>query len=98
MNFKKQPWRCQAYLDWVKIQPSCISGAPADDAHHMKGHGMGGTVTAPDWAVIPLTRAEHTEFHNVGWKTWEKMYDSQWKLIARTLGRALDQGIIKFNG
>ena len=51
---KRKPWRSKAYTDWVKTQPSVISGMPGDDPHHIKGHGYGGTVKAPDWMVIPL--------------------------------------------
>ena len=87
-------WRSRAYLDWVKQQPSCISGLPADDPHHLKGHGYGGVV-APDWAAMPLTREEHTTFHNMGWQTWEEEHGSQWQHVAKTLGKALDDGIIR---
>lgn len=55
---------------------------------------MGGTVKAPDWAVIPLTRAEHTAFHNIGWETWEQKHGSQWEFVAKTLGMAIEQGIL----
>ena len=89
-------WRCQAYLDWVKTLPCVVTGQPADDAHHMKGHGMGGTVTAPDWAVFPLTRTAHTYFHDVGWKSWEAEHGSQWEFVAKTLGKAIELGIIGF--
>lgn len=92
---KRKAWRSQKYLDWVKTQPSCISGLPADDAHHIKSHGMGGTVKAPDWAVIPLTREEHTRFHSMGVVKWEAVFDSQLEYVARTLGKAIEQGIIK---
>lgn len=92
----KQTWRCQEYLDWVKTLPSCISGRPADDAHHIKGHGMGGTVKAPDWAVIPLTREEHSLFHRVGWMTWEIENGNQLELVAKTLGKAMENGKLQW--
>lgn len=91
---KHKEWRSQEYLDWVKTQPSCISGRPSDDAHHIKGHGMGGTTKPPDWATLPLTRDEHTEFHNKGWKTWEADNGNQWQHIARTLGKAITEEIL----
>jgi len=96
MSFPKHKrFESKTYTDWVKAQPSCISGLPADDPHHIKGRGFGGTVRAPDWAVIPLTRAEHDEFHRVGWRTWEAEYGEQLEHVARTLGRAIEAGILE---
>jgi hypothetical protein len=94
MLTKNKAWRSETYLAWVKQQPSCISERPSDDAHHIKGHGFGGTVKAPDWAVIPLTREEHTYIHNIGATTWERTYGSQLDYVARTLGKAIQEGII----
>ena len=95
---KRKRWESTKYRAWVKNQPSCISGRePAGDCHHLKGHGYGGSV-APDWAAMPLTREEHTTFHNMGWQTWEDEHGSQWKHVAKTLGRALDGGIITIKG
>ena len=90
MDLQKKPkWRNKNYTDWVKSQPSCISGRPADDPHHIKGHGFGGSVKAPDWATIPLTRDEHDLLHNVGWRRWEEVNGSQLEHVARTLGEAV---------
>jgi len=95
---KHKTWRSEAYLKWVKTQPSCASGLPSDDAHHIKGHGFGGTVKPPDWATIPLTRHEHGEYHQIGWVRFEKAYGSQLEHVARTLGKAIDLGIITVKG
>lgn len=67
-------WRSKKYIDWVKSQPSIISGNIGCDPHHIKGHYLTGGVTAPDWAVIPLTRIEHTDLHNIGYKAWEEKH------------------------
>lgn len=91
---KRKVWRSKKYLDWVKTQPSCISGLPGGDAHHIKGHGYGGSLKAPDWMTLPLTREEHTEFHNRGWQTWEYYHEDQRVHIALTLGKAIEEGII----
>ena len=88
-------WRNEDYLKWVKSQVSCISERPADDPHHIKGHGYGGSIKAPDWATIPLTRDEHSLFHNMGWETWEKLHGSQLEYVAETLGKAIDEGILE---
>lgn len=96
---KDNAWRCQEYLDWVKKQPSCISGiAPAGDAHHVKGHGMGGSVKSADWAAIPLTREEHAVLHGYGWQSWEGIHGSQLEHVSRTLGKAIQDGILSIKG
>ena len=80
---KENAWRSKKYTGWVKKQPSIISQIPADDPHHIIGHGFGGTGTkAPDWAVIPLTRQEHTELHNDP-KAWEERHGDQLSLLMR---------------
>ena len=86
---KRKPWRSKTYLDWVKTQPSVISCQPADDAHHIKGHGLGGTTKCSDLFTIPLTRKEHTEFHVMGWEQWEERYGSQLLFALKTIERAL---------
>lgn len=91
---KNKAWRSETYLAWVKQQPSVLSGLPSDDPHHLKGHGFGGTIKAPDWAVIPLTREEHSRFHATGIRTWEEQHGSQLEYVAFTLGKAIQEGII----
>lgn len=48
--------------------------------------------------TIPLTREEHTNGHAIGWKTWEKLHGSQLEYVARTLGRAIEEGVITIKG
>lgn len=91
---KYKTWRSDKYLEWIKTQPSCISGIePAGDSHHVKGHGMGGSVKAPDYMAIPLTRGEHNNFHSMGWKSWEELHGNQLEHVARTLGMAIENGV-----
>lgn len=73
---KHKAWRSETYLAWVRTLPSAISGQPAGDCHHIKGYGFGGSVKAPDYMTIPLTREEHTKFHTIGWRSWEKLQGS----------------------
>jgi len=83
---KIQPYRNKKYLDWVALQPSVISGKPADEGHHIKGHGYGGSVKPSDVFTFPLTREEHTEFHNIGWCSWEDKYNvDQRDLVLQTI-------------
>lgn len=92
---KQKPYRNKKYLKWVKEQPSVVSGMPADDPHHLIGHGQGGMATkASDLFTFPLTRGEHTELHNGGWKIWEDIYGSQWKFVAETLAKAIEEGVL----
>lgn len=91
-----KPYRNDRYTDWVKSQPSVISGQPADDPHHLIGHGQGGMGTkSSDLYTIPLTRIEHNELHNIGWKEWESRYGSQWRFVAETLAKAITEGVLK---
>lgn len=93
--YLKQPrYRNQAYLDWVKGLPSAFSRIePAGDAHHIIGVGglSGMGLTAPDWAAMPLTRDEHNLMHRD-----LAMWPEQWEYIARTLGRAIEEGKLKW--
>jgi len=94
IQFNKKTFRARWYLDWVKVQPSAISGLPADDPHHLIGHGTGGTKVS-DLFTFPLTRIEHTILHDKGYKTWEAMWGSQWKYVSQTLALAIEDGLFK---
>lgn len=88
---KRSAARNPAYLTWVKGQPSVVSGRTPCDAHHPKGHGLGGTVKCSDYFAIPLTREEHDAFHAMGWQSWEELHGSQLEHAARTLERWISQ-------
>lgn len=93
---KRKPWRSKQYTDWVKQLPSVISQIPADDPHHLIGHGYSGMGTkVSDIWTFPLTREEHTHLHNIGYRRWELKYGSQWKFIAETIELAMQEGVIK---
>lgn len=88
-------YRNQAYINWVKTLPCSIHYCrlePCGDAHHLKGVGnmSGGGLTAPDWTAMPLCREHHNQMHNRA-----EWWLDQWEHIARTLGRAIDLGILK---
>lgn len=90
-----KPYRNKKYLRWVKTLPSAISGRPSDDAHHLIGHGQGGMGTkVTDLWTFPLTRDEHAELHNIGWKEWENKYGDQWKFVANTIHLAVIEGVL----
>lgn len=76
------------YVQWVKSLDCVSCGAPADDAHHIIGEGMGGMgIKAHDWAVMPMCRWCHTEMHS------GKLDINQWKHVAKTLGKHKQEGI-----
>lgn len=80
---KENAWRNKKYTNWVKQQLSIVSGLPADDPHHIIGHGFSGSVKAPDWATTPLTRDEHNHLHHIGYSVWEEIHGSQLDLLMR---------------
>ncbi len=86
--------RDKKYLAWVRTLPSAISGVPGTDAHHLIGHMTGGT-KGSDLFTFPLTRVEHTKLHDNGYKSWEALYGSQWKFVAQTLEKAIQDGVFE---
>lgn len=90
---KANHWRSKAYINWVKTLPCCMCGIePCGDPHHLKGVGnlSGAGMTAPDWAVMPLCRADHARMH-----ASPELWKDQWEYVAKTLGRAIDEGILR---
>ncbi|WP_109728203.1 DUF968 domain-containing protein [Edwardsiella tarda] len=89
-------WESSKYTRWVKTQPCCGCGNPADDPHHIinSGLGLGGIGTKThDLFVIPLCRRCHDELHrDVG--GWEQRNGSQLVLLVQFLNRALGIGAI----
>lgn len=82
------------YISWVKSQPCVACGMPADDAHHLIGHGQGGMGTkAHDFHVIPLCRADHRELH-ADPKAWEEKHGSQLELVIRIQQKAAAIGVL----
>ncbi|UAL57464.1 DUF968 domain-containing protein [Edwardsiella tarda] len=93
---KLQRWESEKYTRWVKTQPCCGCGNPADDPHHIinSGLGLGGIGTKThDLFVIPLCRRCHDELHR-DVSAWERQHGSQVKLLVQFLNRALGIGAI----
>ncbi|WP_374990878.1 DUF968 domain-containing protein [Escherichia coli] len=84
----------EKYTRWVKTQPCACCGMPADDPHHLIGHGQGGMGTkAHDLFVLPLCRKHHNELHT-DTVAFEEKYGSQLELIFRFIDRALAIGVL----
>lgn len=101
-------YRNKKYLEWVAEQDCCEcggeGGGEGGDAHHLKGigHLSGAGLKAPDSYAIPLCRPCHTDFHGVT-RSNGKLHDymtpeDQWEHVARTLSKAIDEGIFTWNG
>ncbi|EGJ7702563.1 DUF968 domain-containing protein [Escherichia coli] len=91
---KRRRWVNEKYTRWVKTQPCACCGKPADDPHHLIGHGQGGMGTkAHDLFVLPLCRKHHDELH-ADTVAFEEMYGSQLELIFRFIDRALAIGVL----
>ena len=84
----------QKYIQWVKTQPCIVCGNPADDAHHLIGHGQGGMGTkAHDIHVIPLCRVDHRDLH-ADPKAWEAKNGSQVDRVVRIQTKAAAIGVL----
>ncbi len=65
---KRRRWVNEKYTRWVKTQPCACCGKPADDPHHLIGHGQGGMGTEHDIFTLPLCREHHDELHAICWR------------------------------
>ncbi|HBA7001996.1 TPA: DUF968 domain-containing protein [Escherichia coli] len=91
---KRRRWVNEKYTRWVKTQPCACCGKPADDPHHLIGHGQGGMGTkAHDLFVLPLCRKHHDELH-ADTLAFEEKYGDQLELIFRFIDRALAIGVL----
>lgn len=91
---KRRRWENEKYTRWVKSQQCMCCNNPADDPHHLIGHGQGGMGTkAHDLFVIPLCREHHDELH-ASPVAFEAKYGDQLVLLFRFLDRALAIGVL----
>ncbi|SKC22495.1 Protein of unknown function [Kosakonia radicincitans] len=91
---KRRRWENEKYTRWVKEQQCMCCNNPADDPHHLIGHGNGGMGTkAHDLFVIPLCRAHHDALH-ADTVAFEAKHGSQLLLLFRFLDRALAIGVL----
>ncbi|STH36731.1 putative prophage protein [Escherichia coli] len=91
---KRRRWVNEKYTRWVKSQKCVCCNQPADDPHHLIGHGQGGMGTkAHDMFVMPLCRAHHDELH-ADTVAFEEKYGSQLELLFRFLDRSLAIGVL----
>ena len=94
---KREHHRSRAYINNVKSLPCIFPGCgliPCGSAHHLKGvgHASGGSLTAPDYWAMPLCLERG---HHMLVQRTPEYWPMQWEWICRTLGRAIDEGIIR---
>lgn len=87
------PPRDPQYLAWIRALPSVISGQqPCEAAHTGTDGGMG--QKASDYSALPLTPAEHREYHQRGKPAFERRHrvncahlaarlNAEWNMIQR---------------
>ncbi len=91
---KRRRWVNEKYTRWVKTQPCACCGQPADDPHHLIGHGQGGMGTkSHDIFTLPLCREHHNELH-ADPLAFEEKHGSQVDLIFRFLDHAFATGVL----
>ena len=95
MSFQKiKPLRSDKYLKFVRSLPCVACGIPADDAHHIKGRGLGGGVKPTDLMTIPMCRPCHTKLHDMGFREWERRFGNQMLYVLLTIDKAQQEGAI----
>ena len=67
------PPRSFKYRQWIRSLPSCISGRMGCEAAHTGTDG-GMRQKASDYSCVPLTPAEHREYHQIGKQAFEAKY------------------------
>lgn len=89
---KESRWASEKYLAWVRDQPCCMCQSWPSEPHHLKGigHLSGASLKAPDWATMPMCRQCHEKMHR-----GSSLWPMQWEYVARTLGRAITEGVFK---
>ncbi|EFM6596130.1 DUF968 domain-containing protein [Escherichia coli] len=91
---KRRRWVNEKYTRWVKTQSCACCGKPADDPHHLIGHGQGGMGTkSHDIFTLPLCREHHNELH-ADPLAFEEKHGSQVDLIFRFLDHAFATGVL----
>ena len=94
---KQKQIRSKEYRTYVKQLPCVVTERPGCDPHHPKGHGLGGSVKCSDIFCIPLSREEHTKFHNMGWETWEGIHGLQPIFSLKTIEQAFRDEFLIIN-
>lgn len=83
---RKGPPRDPQYLAWIRTLPSVISGyGPCEACHTGSDGGM--SMKASDYSCVPMTPAEHREYHQIGKHAMESKYGISYARAVRRLMR-----------
>jgi len=72
-HFRRGPARNPKYRAWIRTLPSCVSGIEGCEAAHTGTDG-GMRQKSSDYTCVPLTPAEHAEYHQIGKQAFEAKY------------------------
>lgn len=91
MHPKYEHYSDEEYLQWIREQPSCVSGLPPpSDPHHVWNTGKKGKRN--DYLAVPLTREEHSWYHSKGHESFEIAYNVSFEhLIIRMLSKYIGE-------
>jgi hypothetical protein len=79
--------RDEDYKAWIRQQPSEVSGHYGCEACHT-GEDGGASMKASDTTCIPLTPAEHREYHQIGKHSFALKYRLDYPAICARLHAA----------
>ena len=94
---KTSCFRSEKYRKYVSGLPCCVTRIEykSCDPHHIKGRGYGSSVKCSDLFCIPLSHELHQEFHQIGWKSFEKKHNiCQVSVALSTIEKAIADGIL----
>ncbi len=105
MNLQKRShWESENYIKWVCTQNCVVCGEPGHESnqivpHHIKGigHLSGAKLKAPDQWAMPMHAICHTQWHGDS-KINQDLLEQQWEWVARTLAKAVEEGVLKVGG
>jgi hypothetical protein len=81
---RRGPDQAEAYRDWIRQQPSCVSESARNiEACHTGPHGF--WQKSSGYTCIPLTHEEHMELHRVGPRKFQNKYRIDFEVIIEGL-------------
>jgi hypothetical protein len=81
------PARNYRYKAWIRTLPSAVSGQLGCEAAHTGSDG-GMSMKSSDYSCIPLTFAEHAEYHRIGRGAFEQRFAIDCRAIVKRLNHA----------
>jgi hypothetical protein len=81
---RKGPARDSDYLAFIRQQPSLVSGQYGCEAAHTGSDG-GMSQKASDYSCVPLTPAEHREYHRIGKAAFGRKHGLDYDTCTRRL-------------